>query len=388
MSFVNQVNKIILLAYLCLFCVGFMENSRGAYYLDFINLFNISNSTGSLLFSISSLSSFMATVLSKYWLYKITSIKASKIAMFLLFFSSFLFYVITSKYLNFNFFLLINILYGAGIGILSITVNNLICENVVLENRSRYLLGLHSMYGLSSLVAPYIVSGLFLSNIDWRYIYLFLGGFSLIIFLVSFKIRSQKNHLNNINESLFANKKLYCLIGLAGSLYVASEVLISTRLVVYLVNSTNMDKIVASYLLTLFFAFLFLGRLFTSFINLKIEKIRLLKFSLMISILILILGIHTYPPLLALSALSMSYFFPLYMGFISESFEDYQKDLMAKLMNFIGAMLFISHGLFGVISDSYGLSTAMYLPVLFLLISLYILHSVLQKYVKFGKKYV
>lgn len=365
-----------------------MENSRGAYYLDFINLFKVSNSSGSLLFSISSLASFLATILSRFWLYKLSSLRATKIALFFLVFSSFSFYFITLNQLSFSLFLLLNIVYGFGIGVLSITLNNLICENTDITKRSRYLSGLHSMYGLSSLAAPYIVSGLFLSNLDWRYIFIFLGGFSLIILLISFKIDNKNSYAVDSQNLKLASKKLYFIIGIAGSLYVASEVLLSTRLVLYLVDSYKMDKISASYLLTLFFTCLFFGRLLTSFIDFKASKVILLKRSLISTIIILIIGINFYPPLLAVAALTMSYFFPFYMGFISETFEELQKDLIAKLMNFIGAILFVSHALFGVISDSYGLDIAIYLPVVFLLISLYILHTVLQNHLSFDKKVI
>jgi fucose permease len=277
-------------------------------------------------------------------------------------------------------------MYGLGIGILSISVNNLVCENTNVTQRSRYLSGLHSMYGLSSLVAPYIVSGIYLFQLDWSYIFIFLGVFSLAIYLVSFMVDRVPNRVVNSSISFFAPKKMYFKVGIAGSLYVASEVLLSTRLVLYLVENYGIEKVSASYLLTFFFSCLFLGRLLTSFITFKTNKLKLLKRSLITSIIMLVIGINFYPPLLALAALSMSYFFPFYMGFISESFEDIQKDLIAKLMNFIGAALFISHALFGMISDTYGLEVAIYLPVIFLTISLYILHSVLQKHLRFDMK--
>ncbi len=374
-------NTIITFSYLALFCVGLMENSRGAFYTDFINLFNVSTSSGSLLFSLSSLASFLATITSRFWLYRLSSVFATRVGLIFLFISTVIFYSVTYINQNFSIFMSLNLVYGLGIGILSISLNNLICENSRVDQRSRLLSGLHSMYGLASLVAPYILTSLYYLRTSWTIVFIILAIFAFLVLLFSTLINSSSNELNN-EVGHFAPFKMYFLIGLTGALYVTSEVIVSSRLSFYLINSFKLSKVNANYLLSLFFIFLFLGRLLGSVIKTNIPKLALLKLSLILSISIILIGINFYPPLVALSALTMSYFFPYYMGFISEEIEKYQKDLIAKLMNFIGALLFISHWSFGVISDSYGLDVAMYLPVILLFIALYILHKPLTKLLK------
>ena len=49
----------VVFSYLCLFCLGFLDNSRGPLYPQILKSFNMEPSIGSFFFSISAFSSFL-----------------------------------------------------------------------------------------------------------------------------------------------------------------------------------------------------------------------------------------------------------------------------------------------------------------------------------------
>lgn len=366
-----------------------MENSRGVIYSSFIDFYNLKS--GHLLFTISSLFSLIATLFSNLWLTKKGVFTLTKLAFSILSICSFLFYFIISYELSINYFYTVNAFYGLAIGALSITLNSLVSENASLENSSRLLSGLHSMYGLASLIAPIFVYQLFSLNSSIEKIFLIQAIFSVMILFVFLFVENKEE---NKDKSLLSFKykkaelKLFFPIGLCIGLYVSSEVLISSRMSIFLIHKLSFSKEKAALYVSCFFLFLFLGRLVFSFIKIRMSKISMLKISMIFSLVFIILGIWFHPFFLCVSAFSMSYFFPYYMSYIGDHFKEVEKDLFSKSMNFVGLLLFITHWTYGIISEKYSDNWGIFISVIFLSISLYILQFILPKLFSLDKKLI
>ncbi len=99
-------------------------------------------------------------------------------------------------------------------------------------------------------------------------------------------------------------------LGIAISFYVATEMLIASRLVFYVNEFWHYELDQASSFLSIYFLLLLAGRLFFSFFTVPVKAINLLKGSLLVTIIFYLLGMYVHPYFLVAAGLSMSFFFP------------------------------------------------------------------------------
>ena len=362
----------ILFSYFALFSLGIIDNSRGPIYPELLDLFKINQSEGSFVFTVTSLISFMVTLLSPYWLRKFGVFFSSKIA--LISHSLACLCMWASVYFNLGFYLFLigSFFVGIGIGINSLTVNLIISNSVEKTHRRRLFSGLHSMYGISALLAPSILSLLFKHKVPWTIYLLCLSLVPFVIFISFINLKDPSLREQKQIEAKLVKKEVF-ILGTIFSLYVATEMLVSTRLVVYLkeVKSFSMDM--ASGQLSLFFLLLLLGRLLFSIIHFPLKSVTLLKSSIVFTLITLLLGIYFEPYFLALSGLFMSFFFPMGMDWLSHHYEQEVDLVVAKVMSIVGGVLVLMHYTFGHISTLVGLEYSILMAPLMLLTVLYLL---------------
>ncbi|MCT4641800.1 MAG: MFS transporter [Bacteriovoracaceae bacterium] len=373
-------NGYIILSFLALFCVGLIDNSRGPIYPELLSLFNVTTSNGSLIFSISALSSFVTTVVSKFWLYRFRVLSLTYFALVLMGVSTLMMGLVIKYAPYFSNFLIFSAFFGISIGILSITLNVIINKNSNKDTNRRLFSALHSMYGLSSFLSPFIFSFIFTYSLDWKFYFISLGLLPLMIaFYFFMKLKklplSSEQKVGNVSIPL----GLVIKLGIVISFYVASEVLVSSRMVLFLTKKWNFSNDDASGFLSIFFLLLLGGRVLFAMKDFNIKSKNLLLTSLMTSILCCILGIFIFPIFLPVSAIFMSYFFPCFMSFLSSEYHYFSENLVAKVMNFVGGAIFIMHYTFGQIAKLLNLDAAFCLVFLMLGTSLYILQFRLHR---------
>lgn len=364
----SMKNAHLFLAYGGLFLIGIIENARGPVYPDLLKIFAISSVQGSWIFSVSSFTSFMMAISVGWWLAKFQDVGATRISLGLGAVAAILMGWSSLFASGFIAFLTANLLLGFSIGILTITINLLVVRNSPVHAQRRLLSALHSMYGLASLLAPAIIAFLYNKNIAWNFYFIFFGSLCIILVLTTLPTKGQ-----DVGVRVGQSKtpiKLTILLGAALSFYVAAEVLISSRLVYYLVEHLGQSKVSAGNQLSLFFFLILIGRLASGFISDKISANNLLIFSLCCSIIMVSLGLLYDAIFLAWSGLTMSYFFPMMMNFITSKFPLYAENLLAKVMMFVGGMLTFLHLVFGQVTAHFGLQWAMGLVFCFLVLSL------------------
>jgi FHS family glucose/mannose:H+ symporter-like MFS transporter len=298
---------------------------------------------------------------SKPWMQRFGAVKATRIASLFLMVAIFTM-GFSAQYKNmFWLFLSANIILGLATGILSITQNIIISNSTPDHLRQRFFSGLHSMYGLASFIAPVILSGLFHYDLDWRSYFMGLALIPLIHFVVSFRIHPLKYAEEIIETNV--DFKTATSLGIILSFYVATEVMVSSRLSLYLhqVWSYQLDH--ASGELGLFFLLLLAGRLLFAFYTPKTDPLKIIKASALCTLILLILGTQSYPKLLPLSGLSMSIFFPCFLTWISMKYGAQKDILITVVMRFVGGMIVFMHVVFGALAEAIGIAHAFLLAI-------------------------
>jgi FHS family glucose/mannose:H+ symporter-like MFS transporter len=370
----GQTNKsYIYLAYFSLFTLGIIDNSRGPVYPEILEQFQVSTAVGSTIFSLSSLTSFLITLFASRWGNALGAVNSLKwaVATHLL---AVIMMGISGKYVNgFTYFLVASALFGIGVGMMSISLNLIVNKFSPVLQRRKYFAGLHSMYGLASLIAPLLMSFVFKFEIKWQDFLLVLAVIPLAILIYGSRLEKQDITTNEV-EPVKRSLGFIMGLGIIFAFYVASEVMVSSRMVLYLRQVWNFSPDKASEYLSLFFLLLLTGRMIFAFFHIPISAYRLLLISSVCSFISFLLGLYWHPFFLAFSGLTMSFYFPNAMEWVSHKYGEEAEALITKIMIYVGGMLVSMHWLVGTLSTLVTIQNAMLLGPFMLLWVIYLLH--------------
>lgn len=368
---------LILLSYACLFVFGLSDNIRGPLFPEILKEFNLSDSTGSLMFSLSSLSGFIASYFARNLLRRFDRRTILQYACLILFLT------MNAMALapHFYFFLFFSVLFGLSAGIIGLIPNVLVPLGSSPEKKQQLLSGLHAMYGVASLLAPMLVASIGFLNISWRYTFAFASLGPLILFLYSRHDSHRPHHSKPMpqTDELRKNRKInfrpQLFLAFMVSFSVAAEIMISSRLALYMRRVWNYDLETSSLYVTYFFIFLLMGRLL--FTGLKFNKT--IQFQLSICLILtainLGLGLFYHPLFLAIAGFFIAPFYPLSISLISNEFPDDLDTAVSYMMATDSMMLALMHLFIGKLSDAYGIHQAMYAGAGFLGLSLVLVNS-------------
>ena len=363
----------IALAYLGLFSFGMIDNARGPLYPEILNSWQLSTSLGSYIFSLASIASLLANLLSRFWLPRWETINALKIALLLQFISCLGMGLAGEMTNGFTLLLVFSFVFGFSSGLVGIAANIAVGKTEA-RLRLRFLSGLHSMYGLASLLIPFAIS-ILIKFINWPAIFKVMALIPLLFFLISLTIKNIPINLEKkILPPIPFPFRLH--IGLIFSFYVASEVAISSQLVLYLNRGLHFPLPLAQNYLSIFFALLLTGRLLFSSISLPISGQKLMYLSLTCSLIAALIGFFAHPLGLVACGLTMSCFFPCAMDWLNDHYPNWASQLTASVMTSVGIMLIIMHILVGQLADIYNIQKALMLTVpAFIVISWLMLYA-------------
>lgn len=263
---------------------------------------------------------------------------------------------------SYSFLLFAATLLGLGLGGLGITMNVMVGEGSLPENRRQFLSGLHGVYGVSSFIAPQLLNVTLKLGGSWLDFFRFVSFIGVPILIYSFFVKDKhRSFLKESGTKFPVSVSNRLIIGSFFGLYVASEIIISSRLTLYLTRVKNLSLEQSNLYLSLFFIFLMTGRLFVAFKKLKVENDRLLILSSIATFITFSFGIFLHPFFLSLCGLTMSYFFPVSMDWLGQKFHKANHIMVSSVMASIGILLSVMHYVFGMISDNFGVDTAFYL---------------------------
>lgn len=355
---------IILCAYLLLLIVSISDNARGPSYPEILTLFDLSNSRGALIFALSSLAGLLANLSTRWWFPQLGIINGIIVSLIILTAGLFLFGF--SSFMGLLFLDISCFLIGFGMGMSNVLMTIMVVQASPINSRRQFLSGLHAVYGFGSLTAPLLI-GLFVSmGSNWAIFYMSFALLPLLFLPVIYF--GQNKYLTKLKKvkgepkkkltppTTFLNRLSY---GLLLGIYVAAEIIISSRLVLYLYSANDISIDVARICLSIFFLFLMLGRLFVALVPLAIRNSSLMIISCVAGIFIYFLGLLISPYFFVLLGLSMSFFFPVGMSWLSQKFPDGVEWMTASVLTTVGVVLIFMHLMFGVIADFIGIHFAM-----------------------------
>ncbi len=357
---------------MALFCFSLVDNGRGPSYPSILSDLGIDTAKGSYLFSIASFIGIIVNVFSSWWLPKFGPVVATRLSLFLLGMTSFVMYI--SYSLKSYFWLLFaSVILGLALAILTITVNILVTNGSPVLQVRKYLNGLHSVYGVSSLSAPFILSLFFKYNFSWGHYYLILSSIPILILLFTLNVKRIQN--TSISKAVFKGAiplKPRVIFGFLFGFYISGELLISSRIVYILKKNYGFSEIDSNNGLMIFFLLLFLGRLFFMIKEVKIDSKKILISSSLVSLLLSIISINGWPYALAFCGLSFSCFFPVATEYLGQRFSKNVDYMIASSMTWAGPVVAFFHWAFGQAIDMFGIFHSMFI-IPFIILSTLIL---------------
>lgn len=264
-----------------------------------------------------------------------------------------------------SFFLFATAMFFVGFGIGSIEVGaNAIIVDLYEEKKGRYLNFLAFFHGFSSAVGPLFAGRLLATGHSWRIVYglcITLPVILLLYFLVSRYPKPKpdcidKSGRNKKWRSLFSGK--LPLFYAVSTSYVAAEIGLASWLVEFLQKAKMQSLMTGSLYLSLFFAFLTAGRFFGSFLVDRIGYIRIMLYTSLCSLVIMILV--TFGPtqavfLIPLIGLFFSIIFPTNIAALSDYRTENIGTVLGLLFASAGAGGMIGPWVVGMVSNWWGI---------------------------------
>lgn len=359
---------LIFVAFSSLGIQAFLDIGRGPLFPEIIKDLGIDTKQGGLFFSATSLSMLFGSFGASYLMRFLDSFKVLLIFMVSLIAGQFL----LANVAGLSPLVVTGVLLGLGFGGMGVCQNLSISEAAPVSLHRKLYGGLHSMYALAALLAPLIITQALSAGVFWRDIAKYELVVPIVLFITylaySFvKAKKSKNidqkeeDKRSAPENIAFSKKVMCAMGLA--MYVVAELIVSIWLVLFLQKEKGFNTEDSGFALTLFFAFLLSGRVLMSFVEFKSSNFKLLAVSFLSSGVLLILGIAFNPWFIAISGLSMSICFPVYMSYMAEIFGDELGQVMPYCIGGMSFIVSIAHSLAGYLGDQYGLYVAMSIAV-------------------------
>lgn len=371
-----QINKtiwpLIFISYASLFVFGLSDNIRGPLFPEILNDFHTNDSIGSLMFALSSISGFIASHFARGLLNRYdrkSILQGASLCMSLTLIG-------LASATHFYFFLFLSVIFGLCSGMIGLIPNILVPLGASVEKRQQFISGLHAMYGIASLLAPLLVAGISSMSGSWRHIYYLTSLAPLSLFLYSFHKSHNDLHpkpsisSETRKENKKRNFKPQVFLAFMVSFAVAAEVMISSRLALYMRRVWNYDLESSSLYVTYFFVCLLLGRLLFAGVKFKKSLSFQLTGCLLLSALFFLLGLYIHPMFLTIIGFSISPFYPLAISLISSEFPEDLDTAVSYMMATDSMMLALMHVLVGKLSDNYGIQTAIFTGLIFLSFSL------------------
>lgn len=370
------MNYLLWVSFLSLFILGFGDNVRGPLFPEIINTFQLSDSSAAWYFALSSFMSFIGSFLVR----KLKSVSQLLYVLYAGVMCIFISFVIQHFAKTYALVLFGVVFFGLSVGFLGVTQNSLVILGTTPKNRSRMLAILHSMYGTASLIAPLCVA--MMSNLKWQTI---LMNFSWIALLFSgsalfFHSRKKQSigHFSQFQDADHSRLESWreLKISLVISLYVLAEIMLGTRIAQYMRRYYDYDLAGSSLFVTMFFIFVLVGRVVTSFVPHHYNIKKQLLFSLGSSSVFIVAALFIHPYAFFLVGFSMAPFYPLGMSYISQLFPKKSTTIVSWTLIVQGFLIVLMHLGIGKLSDLIGLNMALLLGPVCLLVSLAILLSI------------
>lgn len=359
-------------SYISLFILGLCDNVRGPVFPELLKYFNLNDFNGSLFFAISSGMGIFGSIGVRKLLQHYHDFVCLAVSTLFLFTGMFIISISNSYFV----LMLGSMFVGTSIGMLGVVENLMVLTSVSADKISKAQSGLHSMYGLASLFSPLLVNLCLSFFHNWRSVFL-LTSICCLLFSVCV-VWKRKEFTRSVHNKSEEEKVLVPAIetkksiffGFIISTYVLAEILVSTRITLYLTRVYEFEIEHANYYTSAFFILLLAGRVVFTFWHPAWPKKKLLIVSLFGSLLCLSLGLLVHPLFLVLTGLAMSVFYPISMACLSTIFKRYVQTATSWAIALSSVCVITMHASVGYMTQKFGIGNAFWMGPAVLLICL------------------
>lgn len=374
---ISKTQWILFFSCTSMFALGLADNIRGPLFADLIQFFQLSNTQASASFAVTSAFGFMGNLAAERILRRLSMDHLLLVSLVLMSLGLLAMGVAPS----FVFYMMAAAVFGLSMGFMGIAQNLMVAENVGQDDQTKALSGLHALYGFSSLVAPFVASYAPSFFGSWRGGFFVTSSVAIFIFALSFWIRSiEKISHVHVGKGLISAEKFQkniqapffslCMFGGILAFYVITEILVSSRLALYMRQYFQMDLKQSSLYVTYFFSFLLLGRVGFALKKFSISLRSQLNILLILTFACVLAGLKWHPFFLAVSGLTMAPFYPLGIAYLSQQTQQQQRLYITFAMAFQNLCLISMHLGVGYLTDQFGLINAFGVGVLSIVLSL------------------
>ncbi|MBO9668799.1 MAG: MFS transporter [Bdellovibrio sp.] len=353
----------IILSYFSLFVFGLSDNVRGPLFPEIMKEFAVNDSMGSWMFALSSISGFLSSYMARHLLRRfdrLTVLRGGALALIVSLIglaTAPVFYV----------FLFFSLTFGMSLGIVGLIPNVLVPLGSSAERKQQLLSGLHSMYGVASFLSPLIAAGVEVVTGSWRWTFAIVAIAPLGLFL--YTLHGSHGNLHKKSEvpaethklNKARNFKPQIFLAFMVSFCVCAEIMVSSRLALFMRRTMNYDMERASLYVTYFFICMLVGRLLFTLIKLPTSIRNQLTGAVVLSAACTLAGIYVSPMFMPLVGFTVAPFYPLAISWISTKFPHDLDTAVSYMMATDSMMLVAMHLLVGHITDTSGIATAMLL---------------------------
>jgi fucose permease len=361
--------------FLSMIALGFNDNLRGPLFFEILKDFHLTDLQGAWFFSASSLLGFFAslgaaTILKKIHLLQLLVLSLLCMTFALLglgYFHHYLFFLATSGSL------------GMSMGFMGVAQNSSISFLTTNESQAKVFSALHSMYALSSVLAPLAVGWGLAHGWVWRE---FFTASSVVVFsLFVLTLISPYPQWALEHKTVPPPEKntirglgiVSVYMSLALGFYVIAEILVGSRISLYTIRELGLNSEEASHYVTGFYVGLLAGRVLGSFVKWPGHYRHQLYASLTLSFISMLAGLYVNPWWFIGVGLAMSIYYPVFMVYLSDIYHKRIGVMMALAIAIQSISIVCMHQIVGFVSDLAGIKVAFHIGLIFILLSAFFL---------------
>lgn len=267
-------------------------------------------------------------------------------------------------------------LIGFSGGLLEVGSNGLIAS-LYHNKAASHLNLLHMFFGGGALLSPLFVGFFIANNFSWRANYILAAGLVLILVLVLYcqpLVQGVEVSRINISEMLRLLARPSVLRAwLAIIFFTSAELGLSAWLVTYFQEVKGFPPVIASISLSVFWIAILAGRAVNFRLPSTLDLPAVIRFEVLGSILSVIIILLGRDPLFIivgtfLAGLFMAGLFPNLMAYASHDTSDSIGSISGITLSGAGIGMTLGPGAIGLLADWAGLGSALYLPILMLVI--------------------
>lgn len=351
--------------------LGFTDNLRGPLFFDILQDFKLSDLEGAWFYSATASTGFFASVAAAYILKKQHVLQLLVLAVVTMAVALFGMGLLKNYYL----FLMAAGGLGVALGFLSIAQNSSISYLTTLKTQSRVYSGLHSMYGLSSFLAPLAVGWGLGNGWTWRDFFIYTGMVVLVFTIITLvspfpKWAQDYKKTPPPEKNSFRELGLVSVyMALAAAFYVIAEILVGSRLSLYTIREMGLSTQEASRYVTGFYLGMLVGRLGGVVFKWPGHYRFQLYASLGLSFLTIAAGLYHNPWWFVAAGLAMSPFYPVIMVYLSDVYQKRIGVMMSLTIAIQSLAIVFMHQIVGFVSNFSGIKIAFHLGFAFLILS-------------------